>query len=144
MLIAQNPYKKKVRLGDVFALQFEQGFVFGQVVAQNVPFAGFDSCQHKVAIFKGVFESTSEWRQALQSPLLIAPYYINNLGFSRGYMPVVGNDQPVKLKPELYCYQDWRKGLVDEAGSSCARRPLVGEYGFGNYLTLAEFVAPCI
>lgn len=52
MIHQQQPYKKKVKTSDVFAMHFDDRFVFGRVVAQNVKFGGFKSCRHKVAIFK--------------------------------------------------------------------------------------------
>lgn len=140
MLLGQCPYKKKVQIGDVFGLGFPQAIIFGQVVAQNVPFAGFDRCQHKVVVFRGLYQRRSEWPLALEQPLLVPPYYLNNLGFSRGYMPVLGNAPAPTLQAERYCYRDVRKGFVDERGAACEERPLIGEYGFGNYLTLMEHV----
>jgi hypothetical protein len=136
MIHVQQPYKKKVKLGDVFALRFDDRFVFGQVVAQDVKFGGFASCQHKVAIFRQFSQSVTGWNDCIASGLLIPPQYINNLGFSRGFMPVVGMAAPVTLNEKEYCYKDSRGRVLDEQGNPCEARNLVSDYGFGNYLTL--------
>ncbi len=144
MLRKQEAYKKRVLVGDVFALLFDERFVFGQVVGSNLPFAGFDKCQHKVVIFLQTAEKRVDWRISLDSGLLIPPQYINNLGFSRGYMPVIDHAPVVSYDGNAVCYMDFPGGYVDEHGVPCAARQLVSDYGFGNYLTLENQVEACI
>lgn len=141
MLHRQEPYKKRVKSGDVFSLKFDDFFLFGQVTGTGAPFAGFPS-PHKVVVFHYRSLDRSDWQTALSSGPLIAPHFINNLGFSRGFMPVLGSAAVVHLDPAVVCYSRTigPHPYLDESGNPCEPRPLVGIYGLGNYLTLEDLV----
>jgi hypothetical protein len=141
MLHRQEPYKKRVKAGDVFSLKLDDCFLFGQVTGTGAPFAGFPS-PHRIVVFNHHSLDRSDWQAALSTDPLIAPHFINNLGFSRGFMPVMGSAAVVHLDPASVCYSRTvgPDPYLDEFGSPCEPRSLIGVYGLGNYLTLQDLI----
>jgi len=142
MLLPIRPYKKRVKIGDIFVLNLGDFYLFGQVVDTGKPFARF-SKPHKVVIFNHKAKAEDEWSVALKSDHLIAPHFINNLGFSRGFMPVIAGCCPQDISEEEVCYLKKfpSKKYVDQQGVPCEKRTFIGMYGLGNYLTLGDLVS---
>lgn len=72
--------------------------------------------------------------------LLIAPAFVNQLGFTKGYLNVVDN-RPVENADLLpnHCFRRWNGDYLDERGRPLkARTEPCGEWGLGNYRTLDD------
>ena len=113
----------------------------GQIVSLEAEAGGFEGC-----ILINIFEQKVTFSDDIQSldnyKLLLAPLYVNKLGFSRGYMPIIGN-QPVIKASSKYCYFDvFHKNHVDSKGKTL-RKPegLVGIWGLSNYLVIDDLIS---
>jgi hypothetical protein len=73
---------------------------------------------------------------------MFAPLFINRLGFSRGYMPIVDN-KPVVQTTTKYCYFDvpFKKYLNAEGDEISSAKGVVGTWGLSNYLVLDDLVS---
>jgi hypothetical protein len=138
----QLPYRKHLKVGDVFRLRYPgERYFLGQVSSLNAKAGGFDDC---ILINIFAFEhSTPMHISSLPSlELLIAPLYVNRLGFSRGYMPVIGN-APVKKTSSEYCYFDvlYKKYLDSEGNEIAGPKGVVGSWGLSNYLVMDDLIS---
>lgn len=144
----QRPCRKALREGDVFSLRYgESRFLFGRVIALDVQFAGFRGGCIRVHIYRKENNSDTVPQELIESGLLIAPQHINHVGFSRGYMPVVGNI-PICREDSRddVCYFDAaRSRFVDESGQVLNQATdIVGEFGMGNYRTMDDKISEAI
>lgn len=144
-LCIQRPYRKRLHPGDVFSLQYgDSRFLFGRIVAVDVAFGGFQSGCICVHIYRAESSSANLPERLIESDLLIAPHYVNRLGFSRGYMPVIGSI-PLCAADERtdVCYRDAiRNRLVDHSGRPVDQpRRFIGSFGMGNFKTLDEEIS---
>jgi len=111
-----NPSRKRLRAGDVFAAQLIDGrYVFGRVIRTDARVGPITDMN-----LVYVYRATSVHKQAPGglSPrdLLVAPFIINRLPWSRGYFETVGN-QPLKADEVLpkHCFYEPMTGrYVDE------------------------------
>ena len=91
-----KPSRKRVHVGDVFAMQMaDEGFVFGRVVSTD---ARWDESEefpgmYLVYVYAGVSPEKKVPDRALMSVdnLLLPPKIINRVGWSRGYMETIAN-----------------------------------------------------
>jgi len=141
----QRPYRKPLHPGDVFSLQYgDSRFLFGRIVAVDVAFGGFESGCIGVHIYRAESRSANLPEGLIESDLLIAPHYVNRLGFSRGYMPVIGSIPLCAADKRMdVCYRDAvRNRLVDDSGSPVDQpRRFIGFFGMGNFETLDEEIS---
>ena len=144
----QRPYRKRLYPGDVFSLQYgDSRFLFGRIVAVDVAFGGFDRGCIGVHIYRAESTSTTLPQGLIESDLLIAPHYVNRLGFSRGYMPVIGSIPLCAADNRTdVCYRDAiRDQMVDDSGSPVDQpRRFIGRFGMGNYETLDEAISQAL
>ncbi|WP_073325543.1 Imm26 family immunity protein [Ferrimonas marina] len=143
-MIRRDPYRKRLKVGDVFQLEFpESRFVYGRVMSLSASAGGFEDC---ILIYVYNAESTlAEVPDDLDScTLLCQPLFINRLGFSRGYMPVVCNVALTSLSQRReWCFHDILfKKFLDEDGVELERpTDHVGTWGLSNYLILDDLVS---
>ena len=138
----QKPYRKKLREGDIFRLKYpDDRYVFGQIVSLTAKAGGFENCI-KVYVFDAVFNEPEKVIDLTSNELMFAPLFINRLGFSRGYMPIVDN-KPVVQTSTKYCYFDvpFKKYLDAEGDEISNAKGVVGTWGLSNYLVLDDLVS---
>jgi hypothetical protein len=146
-LVQQSPYRKRLIVGDVFRLEIPKGeFYFGRVMSLDAYAGGFGPC-NKIYIYSGKSDSILPPSDLVQRDLLFAPVFINKLGFSRGYMPVVDNI-PIKETDthDNACYHDVLfKRYVDEH-ENVLENPtkLVGGWGLSSYGVLDDLMSSAI
>ncbi|MCF2861315.1 Imm26 family immunity protein [Pseudoalteromonas sp. Cnat2-41] len=146
----QKPYRKKPKVGDIFRLKYSGcRYIFGQVVSLTANTGGFENCI-KVNVFDFVTSDPEKVNEDEFNELMFAPLFINRLGFSRGYMPILANKPLMKLTTK-YCYFDVPfKKYIDPDGDEIPNPVgLVGTWGLSNYLVLDDLVSeklgiPCI
>jgi len=146
-MIVQTPYKKKLRVGDIFILKYpSELFLFGRIMKLDADIGGFPNCI-KVHIYNLQCKSADLPDGLINNPLLIAPVFLNRLGFSRGYMPIVAN---VEVEPhhnnDGACYIDVfpKKRYVNELGEDTEKTDSVGAWGLSNYRTLDDDISIAI
>lgn len=135
-------YRKHLKAGDVFRLRYPgERYFLGQVSSINAKARGFED---SILINIFAFEHSSPiYISSLPSlELLVAPLYINRLGFSRGYMPVIGN-APVMETSLEYCYFDvlHKKYLDSKWNEISDPKGLVGTWGLSNYLVMDDLIS---
>ncbi|MDP5138728.1 Imm26 family immunity protein [Rheinheimera baltica] len=138
----QKPYRKKLKEGDIFRLKYpDDRYVFGQIVSLTAKTGGFENCI-KVYVFDAVFSEPEKVIDLTSNELMFAPLFINRLGFSRGYMPIVDN-KPVVQTSTKYCYFDvpFKKYLNAEGDEISNAKGAVGTWGLSNYLVLDDLVS---
>nr|WP_290444183.1 Imm26 family immunity protein [Pseudoalteromonas sp. XMcav2-N] len=101
----QKPYRKKLLVGDVFQLQYPGSrFVFGQIISLSASAGGFEDCI-KIYVFNHIANKPENFSYNEQYQLMCEPLFINRLGFSRGFMPVVNNVPLIKVMDNLeWCF----------------------------------------
>ncbi len=138
----QKAFRKKLKTGDIFRLKYpDDRYVFGQIVSLTGKAGGFENCI-KVYVFDAVFSEPDKVIDLTSNELMLAPLFINRLGFSRGYMPVVDNKPVVQISTK-YCYFDvlFKKYLNADGDEIPNAKGLVGIWGLSNYLVLDELVS---
>ena len=140
----QRPFRKQLHPGNVFCLRYAQNlYFFGRIIALGVVFGGFPG-GIRVHVYRKKSDSEVIPQGLIESDLLIAPQHINRLGFSRCYMPVVGNIPlcAADTRSDVCYYDAVRSRFVDESGQVLdRRRAIVGEYGMGNYRTMDDQIS---
>lgn len=138
----QVPYRKRLKVGDVFRLRYpEERYFLGQIVSLNAAAGGFEGCI-LINIFAFKHSTPIDISELTSYELLIAPLYINRIGFSRGYMPIIGN-APVIETSSQYCYFDvLHKKYLDSQGNEISESiGLVGDWGVSNYLVMDDLIS---
>ena len=138
----QSPYRKKLKVGDIFRLKYPNSrYLFGQITSLSAKAAGFKDCI-KINVFESEHNCPDCPIKQSSKKLLIAPLFINRLGFSRGYMPVISNTDVIKTSSK-YCYFDalFKKHLNDDGVEIPQATGLVGAWGLSNYLVLDDLVS---
>ncbi|WP_137223009.1 Imm26 family immunity protein [Shewanella sp. MEBiC00475] len=146
-VIHQVAYKKRLKVGDVFRLEYpDNKFIFGRVMTLDSEVGGFPDCI-KIHIYNIISEQSELPKDLIQSSLLVAPVFVNKLGFSRGYMPVIGNI-PVESSQNIdgACYLSVFPKCchVDEAGNQVEENELEGVWGLGNYRTMDDSISKAL
>jgi hypothetical protein len=144
-MMLQDPFKKDLHVGDVFRLKYPgPKFIFGRIMRMDCVIAGMPKA---ILVYVYAGESTIEKTPSVldKSRLLVAPAFINKLGFSRGFMPVVTN-MPVKETDFLprHCFRDFPNKFRDEHGEIVDPIEPIGEYGLGNYRTLDDAISKAL
>jgi hypothetical protein len=143
----QKTYKKKLLVGDIFQLAYPNSkFLYGQVVSLTASAGGFSDCI-KVYIFDFVSEEAITPSTTDSYYLLCEPLFINRLGFSRGFMPVIKNSPPLDVKDNSdWCFYSVPfKKYFDENGNSLDMpTKKVGTWGLSNYLVLDEKISTAL
>ena len=141
-LLKQQPYRKRLRVGDVFKLMYPESRCFlGQIISLEAEAGGFKDC-----ILISIFAQEAEFPYDIQSlssyEFLLAPLYMNKLGFSRGYMPVIDNKPIIEVSTK-YCYfQFSRKRYLDSNGEKIDKpQGLIGDWGLSNYLVMDDLIS---
>lgn len=144
-----TPSRKKLRLGDVFAMGIPDGeFMFGRVISDkaDIGFKTFNSYVLYVYSVRSLVKELPERRELRPDRLLIPPVIVSRLGWSRGYMETIANlpldDEDV---PKTLCFRKYDDVYVDEVGRvlSGPVEP-VGSYGLGNYLTMDDKISAAL
>ena len=140
----QSPYRKALRVGDIVVMKYpEDRHVFGRIMRINAPFGGFPSGCIKVHVYNAISATPSPPADVTKKPLLVAPQWINRLGFSRGYLTVVGHF-PISGDDtcDNACYRNWKGQYISEDGTLLETpTALVGDYGMGNYRTMDDTIS---
>lgn len=146
-LLRHGSPKYALILGDVFSLKYGPGtFLFGRIIALDVGHGGFERGCIRIHIYKQQSSTGNPPPGFIDSGLLIPPQHINQLGFTRGFMPVVAH-QPLAAIDDRgdVCYLDAarkRPTYLDENGVELAGpRSIIGLWGLGNYLTIDELIS---
>ncbi|MBQ4859243.1 MULTISPECIES: Imm26 family immunity protein [unclassified Pseudoalteromonas] len=146
-VVRQTAYKKRLKVGDVFRLEYpEKKYIFGRIMTLDSEVGGFPDCI-KIHIYNVISEQIEIPKNLIQEPLLVAPVFINKLGFSRGYMPVIGN---IAVEPNQNddgaCYLKVFPSCchVDEAGNEIEENELEGVWGLGNYRTMDDSISKAL
>ena len=144
----QTLFRKQLHAGNVFSLRYgESRYLFGRIIALDVAFGGFPGGCIRVHVYKKENDSDKIPEALIDSDLLIAPQHINRLGFSRGYMPVVGNIPlcDADIRNDICYYDAARSRFVDELGQALGRpKKIVGEFGLGNYRTMDDKISEAL
>jgi hypothetical protein len=88
------PSRARLRAGDVFAIRPDElGYLFGQVIDPDTPRFGFPKPVIQTYIYAPLFATIEVPPRETLRPdaLLIPPFGINRLPWSRGYFHVVGH-----------------------------------------------------
>jgi hypothetical protein len=140
--------RKKPEVGQVFAMRLYDGrYLFGRVVFVDPhrlgPVAGY-----LVYVYKAVGETPDPpWAELTPDNLLIAPHFVSDLGWTRGYFMTVGQ-RPIGRGDLLkrHCFIKWvgeplSPVYVDEHGNR-VKRPTepCGTAGLSNYMVLDDFI----
>lgn len=144
-MMFQRPFKKGLHIGDVFCLKYPgPKFIFGRIMRLDCVIARMPKAI-LVYVYAGEFKTDKAPPVLDKSRLLVAPAFINKLGFSRGFMPVVAN-VPVKETDFLsrHCFRGFQNKYLDEYGKIVEPVEPIGEYGLGNYRTLDDAISKAL
>ncbi|TKB45292.1 Imm26 family immunity protein [Thalassotalea mangrovi] len=143
-MLRQVPYRKRLKVGDVFRLAYPGNkFIFGQIISLSASVGGFDNCI-KIYVYDFI-TSDAEYLVNLSSKkLMCEPLFVNLLGFSRGYMPIIANMHlPDSSCADEWCFHDVPfKKYLDENGIELTKpKQNIGTWGLSNYLVLDDLIS---
>ncbi|MBY6188608.1 immunity 26/phosphotriesterase HocA family protein [Marinobacter hydrocarbonoclasticus] len=143
-MLQREPYRKRLKVGDVFQLEFpESRFVVGRVMSLSASAGGFDDCI-LIYVYKTEFTMAEVPEDLDSCSLLCQPLFINRLGFSRGYMPVVGHVAITDLsRRSEWCFHSipFNKFFDEQGVELDSSTDYVGTWGLSNYLVLDDLVS---
>lgn len=143
-MLLQTPYRKKLKRGDIFCLSYpNHQYVFGVIVSLTAEAGGFRECI-KIHVYDYISTEIKLPNDLNSLPLMFAPLFINRLGFSRGYMPVIDNhslDGEVSLENVCYHSVIFSKYYDDKGHLIEHSKSVVGIWGLSNYLVLDDLVS---
>jgi hypothetical protein len=146
-----QPSRKKLRAGDVFAMQMPDDlYLFGRVISTDAV-SGFSFSASAILIY--VFRTRSEVkapprREDLRPDnLLVPPILINRLPWSRGYFETIDH-RPLEQEDLLkqHCFLSSVRGqYFDEKGHELPG-PVepVGRYGLNSYRTADDKISKAL
>ena len=150
-----KPSRKKVHVGDVFAMQMaDEGFVFGRVVSTDARWSTFEEVpgMYLVYVYAGVSPEKKVPDRALMSVdnLLLPPKIINRVGWSRGYMETIANvpfEEGELLSPHCF-YDSVFDKYVDEFAQTLpgpvGPERAIGSMALGNYRVLDDLISEAL
>jgi hypothetical protein len=146
-LVKQYPYRKRLKLGDIFCLEIPKGnYYFGRIMSLTAYSGGFGPC-NKIYVYKDRFDLNTPPADIVNRELFFEPIFINRLGFSRGYMPVVSN-VPIQKSDthDNACYYDVLfKRYIDEHENVLDKPTnMIGTWGLSSYGVLDDLMSLAI
>jgi len=138
-MIAMKPYKKKLYVGDIFVMKYIDFYLFGRIGDIYNP----GKYQlYVVYIYKDSSGSINKIPDLNKDLLLVKPFIINRLGFSRGYMNVIDNIPidnnngfpTISYTDGRFYYDSLDKKLNKSKGYTV-------KLSFGNYRTLDDEIS---
>ena len=142
--------RKKPEVGDVFVMRLKDGRNLpGRVVLADLPRGAAPMPgAYLVYVYRpSPPERRFDFAQMTPDELLIAPQFINRLGWARGYYETVANRPlaPEDLLP-VHCFWDvTRRSFCDETGRIlAARSEPCGTWTLGNYLLVDDLVSDAL
>ncbi len=134
--------RKKPEVGDIFAFKNKYlGWIYGRVIKMGGPMGDHDS-NFLVYIYNNFSKDLELHPKLNKNDLLIPPYFINRLGWLKGYFQTISK---ITLdKEDILDYHSFIKlpvshnlGYVDEYGNKTEKINKESEsYAMGNYITL--------
>lgn len=138
--------RKRPRVGDLFVLKLEEGFLSGRVIATDATFDPSVSGLNLLYIYRGIepVHPNLQPRYMDADALLIPPVITNNQGWLKGYFYTIGNVELTddQLLPQ-HCFRGLGDGTYwDEYSNKLARAfPPVGVHALDSYLTIENEIA---
>ena len=143
--------RKKPLAGDIFVMQLpDSTYLFGRVMEadirefQRTPLRGSD------LVYNYDYRSQTkepDLSQLTPDRLLIAPKFINRLGWSRGYFETVAH-KPLKASDwleQVSYWNDGRKKYLDQDGKILPGKvEPCGVWGMGNYRHIDDLVSDAL
>jgi hypothetical protein len=142
-----KPSARKLRRGDVFALQPDDRFLFGRIITTDAAIGPMAKCI-LIYLFKVRSSSRAIPRRSELTPskLLIPPTMTNRLPWTRGYFETLGN-LPIEDGEMLaqHCFMSSTGEYYDEANRRLTR-PVepVGDWALHSYRTLDDSISDAL
>lgn len=146
-MIRKNPYRKKIRQGDAFLLEFPGDLVAPVLVARVRPKPDdMVFCGYLIYVNNLVIKNVVSTGHFLSSNMMLSPYFINRIGWSRGYFEryEAGADDLGSCIAKEHCFCGCyysMTGCVNEWGEPVPCVPWASRYGVGNYRSLDRHIA---
>ena len=145
----QERSRKKVRVGDVFVMKLDDGYLYGRVVSDTAMMDKFSDPEWLLLyVYAGVYaDDTHIPREVISPPrLLIPPVITNRLGWRHGYFRTVGNlpIQSDQLLPRHVFRSPMSDELWDEGNAritAVEETDLVGCKALDSYLSIEDSVS---
>lgn len=142
-----RPSRKRIRPGDVFALQpREQTYLLGRIISTE---ARIGPMQDVVLlyVYRTRFTSMPDAQRFPHDDLLVSPIMTNRLPWTRGYFENVGHwDLDSADVLDQHCFQDAERGMYFDEFSNELPGPIepVGDWGLHSYRTIDDEVSSAL
>ncbi len=144
------PSRKKLRVGDIFAMQLpDERYLFGRVILVDLsgpPKAPMPR-SNLLYIYKDLFDTkTPDIDRLAPDRLLIPPVFTNRLGWVKGVFEMIDNRplQSSDLLPQ-HCFRDFSGKYYDE-NMNLLPAPIepCGSWGLASYLYIDDQVSQAL
>ena len=143
------PSRRRLHAGDLFAVRpADLGYLFGRVINVDTRIGGFPGDVILAYIYRPLFDGLDPPGPGALGPheLLIPPFGINRLPWSRGYFFTVAHRPlaPGDVLPRHVFHRTTpiRDDYLDEHGVAVVDpRPPIGEWGLNSYRTIDDDIS---